>query len=433
MTARSPIEFTDTRKRRVGNKVIVDNNIISPSPVQFGDSPTVDAFSRLRISEPISRLESQFTYNLQPLLYEQLTNGVGATIVHNATERCALMTFSSTPDGGFAYMQSYEWTFYHPGNSHLIFVTFNFQLHVPGVIKFAGYGDLSNNGIHFISNGSGFAWRILSNTNEGDQTILQNNWNLDKLDGTGKSGITLNVTKTQILVIDLQALYTGRVRVGFDINGVIVFCHEFNHANISLFPYIQTASLPIIVGMTASNTVSTTMLFVCATVRSEGADSNLEGFSFGVEGTATAANDTRTHILSVRPKTTFNGLENRINFNLQDINFLVTGNSPVLWELCVGQAISGTTAFNNVNSTYSAFEFNTAGTISGNPTIVVAQGYIGSGAATDIAFSQFIINRYPITLDAAGAVRSLGTLTLIVTGLGGASAMRANMNWLEVR
>ena len=34
---------------------------------------------------------------------------------------------------------------------------------------------------------------------------------------------------------------------------------------------------------------------------------------------------------------------------------------------------------------------------------------------------------------AAGAVRILGTLTLIATGLGGASAMRASFNWREIR
>ncbi len=230
-------------------------------------------------------------------------------------------------------MQSYKHCYYHPGNSHQVLLTFNFRNHVPGATKIVGYGDLTNNGIHFISNGTGFAWRILSNTSNGDETVLQANWNIDKLDGTGASGYNLEVGNTQIAVIDLQALYVGRVRVGFDIGGRTVYCHEFLHANKVSFPFIQSASLPVICGMTCSDTVTTNMFFFCATVRSEGAPLDEEGFGFSVEGTVTAGNGARTHILAVRPKTTFNGIVNRINFLLESIEVTVTGANPILWEL----------------------------------------------------------------------------------------------------
>jgi hypothetical protein len=36
-------------------------------------------------------------------------------------------------------------------------------------------------------------------------------------------------------------------------------------------------------------------------------------------------------------------------------------------------------------------------------------------------------------LNAAGAVRANGTITLLVTGIGGTSACRAIMNWKEIR
>lgn len=401
--------------------------------IKLGDSASIDAFSRVRISNPISRFDAQMTYDLQPLLMQQATNGGGATITHDANERAAVFGFNGTGAGGYTYMQSYEHFYYHPGNSQLIFLTFNFREHTPNVTKFVGYSDLENNGVQCISNGIGFAWRILSDTSNGDETITQSNWNLDTLDGSGPSGYILNVAKTQIAVIDLQALYVGRVRVGFDIDGVVVYCHEFLHANLSAYPYIQTATLPVIMGMSTVDTATTTMLFICGTVRSEGAESEESGFNFSIEGTATAGSGARTHILSVRPNTTFNGIVNRIKFILENIEVLVTGNSPVLWELCLGQAISGTTAFTDVNVTYSAFEYNTAGTISGGPTIVIAQGYCAATAANKTVITRQIANRYPITLDLAGAVRALGTISLIVTGLGGATATRASFNWRELR
>jgi hypothetical protein len=159
----------------------------------------------------------------------------------------------------------------------------------------------------------------------------------------------------------------------------------------------------------------------------------VSGYTFAQEGTATAGNGTRTHILSLRPNTTFNSISNRARFELESVDVLVTGNAPVYWELCVGQAISGTTAFTDVNGTYSTMEYNTAGTISGSPTIVIAAGYVAASAQTKSAAGKSITNRYPITLDAAGAVRALGTLTLIITGIGGTSATRATFNWREVR
>jgi hypothetical protein len=401
--------------------------------IKLGDSASIDAFSRVRISQPISRFDAQLSYDLQPLLYQQLTNGAGAAITHDTTERAAVLALNSTGAGGYAYMQSYGHFYYHPGNSQIIFLTFNFREHIPNVTKFVGYSDYANNGVQCISNGIGFAWRILSNTSNGDQTVNQGNWNLDTLDGSGPSGHILNVAKTQIAVIDLQALYVGRVRVGFDIDGTVVYCHEFLHANLSAFPYIQTATLPIIAGLSCIDTATTSMLFICTTVRSEGAEPEESGFNFSIEGTVNATSGARTHILSVRPNTTFNGIANRIKFILESVEVLVTGSNPVLWELCLGQAISGTTAFIDVNATYSAFEYNTAGTISGNPAIVIAQGYCAATNQSKSAVNRQIANRYPITLDAAGAIRALGTLSLIVTGLGGASVTRASFNWRELR
>lgn len=118
---------------------------------------------------------------------------------------------------------------------------------------------------------------------------------------------------------------------------------------------------------------------------------------------------------------------------LESLDLVVTGNSAVLWELCIGQAISGTTAFNDVNTTYSGFEYNTAGTISGSPVLVLASGFIAASATSKASESYKIAGKLPITLNAAGAVRANGTLTLIVTGIGGTSATQCAFNWKEIR
>jgi len=391
-----------------------------------------DAFGRLRVSSPVSLFDAQLTYDLQPLLFEQKVSGTGASITHDATNRMALMTFSSTPTGGTAYMQSYEHFRYRAGHSQLIYITFKMGLGAANLKKFAGYSD-GVNGIEFQRDGaSTYQFVLLSSTSNGNQTITQASWNIDTFAGTGPSGKTLNLTNTQILVIDFQALYVGRVRVGFDIDGTVFWAHEFKHANLVANPYFQTANLPIRCGMTCTGTVTETMNFICSTVQTENGETIREGFHFTAEGTATAASGARTHILSVQPKTTFNSITNRTKFVLDNISILA-GANPVYWELCLGDVLTGTTTFNDVNTTYSATQYNTAGTTSGTPAIVIDSGYVASSNVVQGSEERNIILKYPITLDAAGAVRANGRLTLLITGIGGTSACRASLNFTEIR
>jgi hypothetical protein len=407
---------------------IIDNDFA------IRDSANLDAFSRLRVSNPLILYNSQFTYDLAPVINEQVTNGTGATITHDVTNRQALMTFSSTPTGGKAYMQSYEYLPYQPGRSQLIFVTFNMVSSVANTLKFAGYSD-GINGIEFQNNGTVNQFVVYSASSAGNETVAQTNWNLDKLDGTGPSGITLDITKTQILIIDIQALYVGRVRIGFDMGGSIIYAHEFLHANLISNPYIQTANLPVRCGMTCTGTVSTTMNFICAAVISEGGseDINVYGYTFQQDSGPVSVTTGGTHMLSLRPRTTFNGLTNRTRVAYIDVEIYNGGTQPIQWQLCIGQAISGTTTFNNVNTTYSSSEYNVLGTLSGSPSVVIDGGFVSSSGGAKGVTNTAIISRYPITLDAAGLHRSLGTLTLKATSLSGTQTIYSSIKFREIR
>lgn len=403
-------------------------------PSKFNEKDSdLDAFGRLRVSDPSYVFDAQLTYNLQPLLYEQITAETGASVAHSATNRNALMTFTDTPNGGKAYMQSFDHCRYQPGRSLRSFITFSFVEEKANVLKFAGVSTGAN-GVELRLNGSQLQIAILSDTDSGDLVVNQSDWNLDPLDGSkdSESGLVLDVTKQQILVIELQALYSGRVKCGFDIDGKIIYFHIFEHANIEAGPYIQTANLPVRCGMTCSGTVSTTMTFTCASVISEGGQHDAEGLDFSFSGSVTAGSGARTHAVSIRPKALFNSIENRTRFVLKGVSILA-GLNPVKWELVLGQAITGTTTFADANTTYSSTETNTAGTLSGNPAIVVDSGYVGSSASANESTDKAVHSRYPITLDAAGVARANGTLTLLLTGIGGTSACQYSLNWYEIR
>ncbi len=412
---------------------ILPGSAARPAQVQLADGAQVGPFGWLRAAPPQYVFDAQLTYDLQPLLFEQVTSGAGATITHDATNRNAVLAFSGTTTGGKCYMQQYEHNRYQPGRGQAALITGNFVSHTANVLKWIKYGvGEAGNGVALESNGSaGFRVSLYSDTAEGDQFVTQANWNVDKLDGTGPSGLTLQVSKGVIFFLDLQSLYYGRVRCFVDIGGIAVEIHEFKNANVLAKPYIQTANLPVSVGMTCSGTVTTTMEFTCCTVLSEGGQEDVGGFPFTARGAVTAASGTATPIVSVRPLTTFNSITNRSVFRLESIDISINGSNPVDWDLCLGQALTAPT-WAPVNATYSAFEYTSvAGTASGAPGLIIQSGSINATATTKGSINTKVPMKYPITLDAAGAVRLMGTLTLNVTGVGGTAACRASLNWKE--
>ena len=418
-----------------GNPLFVPSN---PGQVAFANTASLDSFSRLRVSDPTYVFDAQLTYNLQPLLFEQLISGAdtgAVSIQHDAKNRMAALSFTAAVNA-IGRMQSFAWLPYQPGRSQLALVTFKLGAKVAGVRKFVGLGD-TGNGIMLEQDGSAVRFALRTTTSRGEELVPQASWSIDPFDGTGPSGIVLDLTKVQILVIDYQALYVGRVRIGFDIGGTIYYAHEFNHANTDTGPYIATGSLPVAAGMDCDTGPCTAgMNLICSSVISEGGNANSYGFPLSAVGIGTAGNGTPTHILSVQPKTTYNGITNRATFVLQSIEAINTGNSVVRFDVLIGQALNSDTGANfvDVNTTHSAFEFNTNnGALTGSPAVTIASFYVPASATTKGSFSQVFNQRAPITLNAAGNKRTNGRISVQATGITASSDVRCAMNWIEVR
>jgi hypothetical protein len=134
------------------------------------------------------------------------------------------------------------------------------------------YGDENGFYLEQEDNTIAFVKRSLVSGSIVETPVTQNSWNGDKLDGTGPSGLTLDLTKSQILWMDLEWLGVGSVRVGFVINGQFIVCHTFNHANLITSTYITTASLPLRYEIfnTSGTSGASTLKQICSTVLSEG-------------------------------------------------------------------------------------------------------------------------------------------------------------------
>ena len=405
------------------------------SKISYDDTGAIDAFSRLRTSTPEQLFAVQCQYNRATIQMEPGNTGTGVAPAHDANTR--MVALSATAGSGVSFMQSYQYSPYIPGKSQFIAMTGVLGTGVAGAVVDYGYGDAAN-GVFYRQDGASGLQVVLRTSTSGspaETVAAQASWNLDKMDGTGISGKTLEVTKCFILIIDLQFLGMGRVRIGFDIDGVVYYVHQFLNTNVLTLPYMQSATLPVSIVLTATTTAAPkTCYFKCAAIQSEGGFLNVQGYqSVTPEATVTAGSGADTHILSIRPKTTFNGIVNRELFELDNINIIVTGSNPVQWKLVLGATFSGAPTWADVNTSYSAFEYATGGTLSGSGTVTIASGYVSSSAQSKGAIDAKVNVHYPIALNRAGANFANGTLTLLVNGIGGTSATRASFGFIEVR
>jgi len=328
-----------------------------------------------------------------------------------------------------------------PGKSQFIAITGVIGTGVSGAVVDTYYGD-ANNGIFFRQNGNTnlqLALRSSGVTGSPAETVVnQADWSFDGfntgLNSKNPSGKTLDITKSFILLIDLQFLGMGRVRVWFDIDGVPFLAHEFKNANNLALPYMQTASLPV--GMLVTSTGgSKTAYFKCASVISEGGSVTDYGNPIATpEVTVTAGNGVRTFAVAVRPKTTFNSLPNRALVVLECLDICVTGNSAIKWEIALGATFSVQPTFTDINTTYSGLEYGTGGTFTNiSNGLVIASGYIDNSTSSRIKFDDTFSLRIPLALNRAGAQRAMGTYYLFFTGLTGNSATRENISFMEIR
>lgn len=238
----------------------------------------VDAFGRLRVSEPFTLFDTRNRY-VDRQDYSVLTavNG-SSTYVSDESSFDLAVTAES---GSKVYSESKRVMLYQPGKSLLILTTFAMSEPKTNLRQRVGYFSTAN-GLYFeIANTTKYLVLRSSSSGSLDDTterIAQANWNTDTLDGSGDSnnpsGLTLNATATQIFWMDIEWLGVGTVRCGFVIDGVFVTCHKFHHANDVNFDrvYMTTATLPVRyeIENTGATSGASTMKQICATVISEG-------------------------------------------------------------------------------------------------------------------------------------------------------------------
>ena len=261
-----------------GEPLLRVNNVGGVSYNDAGNiSASMDAFGRMRVSNPFTLFDGSLRYRDDEFKWNQVDTGNGLS-VFQPNESTMLMTVLGAGDS--AVRQTKQVFSYQPGKSLLTLVTFVMNTPTVGLRQRVGYFG-AQNGVYFEVDGTDINLVIRKYTggtvDDTTEKIPRSQWNGDKMDGLGGqsniSGVTLDVTKAHIFWCDVEWLGVGSVRCGFVINGQFIVCHIFHHANIFNKVYMTTASLPVRYELTSTG-ASGTMRAICSTVISEGGYSN---------------------------------------------------------------------------------------------------------------------------------------------------------------
>jgi len=241
----------------------------SANTVSIGGT-NVDAFGRIRVSQPYTLFDSQNRYS-SDTQYDTAVTGTGTT-AYQVNE--SSVNLSVTAGGvGSVIRQTFRSFPYQPGKGLLLLATFCMDGSMSlNLTQRVGYFN-EQNGVFFqrIDGTNSFVLRSYVTGAVSDaRSIPQSSWNGDKLDGTGASGYTLDSAKSQILWMDFEWLGVGSVRCGFIIDGKYIVCHTFTNANSITATYMTTAILPIRYEITSTSAVAATLKQICSSVMSEG-------------------------------------------------------------------------------------------------------------------------------------------------------------------
>lgn len=392
-------------------------------PVAIGP---VDAFGRQRNALPQTIFESKLLNDAQPLFWSDAQiSGAGTTSTYNTNQSSVTLAVSAAT-AGMRARQTFRRFGYQVGKSQSYAFSGIIGANAAGITRRIGAFD-TNNGLFFENSPAAQRVIIRSFTSGApvDTAVAQAAWNIDPMDGTGPSGLTIDFTKIQNFIIDYQ--WFGTVRFGFNVGGTFYYCHASQNANLTTLVFMSTPNLPIRYEISNDGTGgAANMLQISSTAISEG---GLE--SIGVTRAATRGstsfvtlnNSSLYPLIAIRLRSGFEGA----SIKLLLASVVCTSTTDLETQILLNPTVTGT-ALSFTAITNSVIESDVATT---NATTVsggtLLNSIVGAASSNQIALSQ------PSDFQIGSSVIGVNDiLVLAVRRLtGAAETFFASLNWRE--
>jgi hypothetical protein len=351
------------------------------------NKPEISTFGDLVIGERTDFVNLQFQYGLP----NDYINTLGTV---NTTSSMASIE-SGTATTATSSLSSKHGLIYIPGHSAYAFFTAIFTS--PGIANSTQLIGIFDSIDGFAIGYNGATFSILHRNNSSDTFIAQSNFNLDKLDGTGRQGFVFDPTKLNVFKIGFGCL--GGATIRFYIlfpDGVWIPFHEIRRPNSSTVPSISNPTLPMQVEVTKTNADTTNVILKTASMAAgfvgKRSKATIRNFSTLRENVSVSGGS-YTPILSLQAKTTFQSKPNRTNINLIFSVFSNESKNRTRFQLVKNGTLTGS-SFSSFNDN-SAINIDTSATsISGGNAIFSTLVQSNNSDTVFYKSNQFLISLF---------------------------------------
>ena len=391
--------------------------------------------NRIKISDYQAIFFNTFQYGKETDVWDEYTS-LGGAAVHNTNTNNVDMSVNGTL-GSIVIRQTRNTMRYIPGRTSTLTYAIRFQTPITGIRRRIGLFD-ENNGFYFedagVLNAQGLPEYnvVVRSKTSGvvvETRIPRSQWNGDKLDGTGPSGIIADATKQQMVNFEYEWYGAGQIVFGWTIAGHTHTIHTFNHANLSSLPWCSTPFLPIRLELENLTGVSGTHYLYQGSnsLISEGVPDKLgiaQNITSPITGRTMQSANTFYPILSIRLKdTALKGIVLPTFFQAA-----TTDNTSVFYKLVRNATLTGAnwTDMMDTNA-FTQYDISSTGYTGG---IDLDSGFvISGGGGTGIRLDANTL--YQIGRGSMGTVSD--TLTLAVACPNANKSALAAMTWIEQR
>lgn len=373
----------------------------------------IDAFGNLSVTTQSPQIQLQFPYNINSDEVTSTTTGSGT--VSHSQPFCILSTTAAINSS--SSISSKNLLHYFTGQGGIVLFTAIFTTGVANNIQEVGLGD-SVNALTFGYNGSTFS--INRRTNSSDNYVAQSSWNVDKMDGTGPSGQTLDPTKGNVYKIQYQWLGFGQIQFFIENSnaGTFQLVHKITYSNLNTTTTLLNPSLPLFAKTTNTSNNTNIVIKIPSMFAAVQGDTGNLGLLNSINNSKSGVT-TELNILTIRNNATFGGISNKKRVIPLFFSSTNTGSPDCTYKFKLNAALGGAPSYTDISTNTSVVAYDTAG------TTVTGGRLLCSFYAQGNTNAQISLKDLPIILN------NSDTLTISATSSGAAIAPSASITWLE--
>jgi len=261
------------------------------------------------------------------------------------------------------------------------------------------------------------------------ERIYRKDWNGDKLDGTGPSGITADPQAQQLVMMDYEWYGAGQVVFMFVMNGLPRVIHTFNHGNRLQSPWAKTPFLPIRLELeNLTGAAGTHYLWQGSnSILAEGSVEKLgiaESILTPLTGINMPLSNTFYPVVSIRIKSTaLTGIVIPTYFQAGTVD-----NTDIYFKLIRNATVNGTWVDHPDPNAFTQYNYTSTGAITDGVELSAGIITAGGGAAQIRVDTDTV---YQIGRSNLGTVSD--NLTLAIAAKNANKNAVATMTWIEQR